>query len=453
MPSKQGRELKRRKARDLDPSRDKETKGKLESSQEETTNQDKHKRTTMGPKKLDKQKPDQVSGKREQRHQQERPTLKNTSQDKLVIKTLRPRESRGSLPSPRDVKSLPKTPLPRLLSLLPRSFMVLAVKWPLRPPAAREPRQELESKWQKELKSKRLTMKSSDLLPSRGRKPKRRPLKSKSELRLQREKTERSNWTARRLKRDEQKPKPKSLRRPLVLLCNKRPKMIRPEHKKKAKLWREFDKVRKPNRRLRTKLENIERRKTKKEQRKILLNERQRWCTGLKHQPPKPRKLLQKLSKLRNRKLLRHHKVATNLNHQLRPRRKVTLNHEEIERSQPRPKNLKLKPQNPKKSTLSQLPPKLCLLNQLQNLTNLLLLKTKTPNMLLKLSTKSQKSKRIIITLAKKSPPSRANSSPRSTTSADSKSSSPDKRRRLTRPTRRTTSSRNNSSLVPMKIN
>jgi len=44
-------------------------------------------------KTLDKQKPDQASGKREQRHQQEKPTLPNNSQDKLVIKTLTPRES------------------------------------------------------------------------------------------------------------------------------------------------------------------------------------------------------------------------------------------------------------------------------------------------------------------------------------------------------------------------
>lgn len=157
--------------------------------------------------------------------------------------------------------------------------------------------------------------------------------------------------------------------------------------------------------------------------------------------------------------MLRHHKVATNLNPQLRPRRK---SHEEIERRrQPRPKKIKLKqPQNPKKSKLLQLLLKLCLPNQLQNLpTNLLPLKSimpkiikpkrKTPNMLLRSSTKSQS----ITTPAKKLLPFSTNSSPRSTTSADFKSSSPDKRRRPRSRTKRTNSSKNNSSSVLMKIN
>jgi len=462
LPSRKGRELKRRKELDLDQSRGKETKEKLESSQEETINQDRDKRTTMCLKKQEKQKLNQVSGKKELRHQQETQTLKNTSQDKVDIKTLRPRESRGSLPSPRDAKMLPKTPWPRLLSLQLRSFMALVVKWLFRPPPAREPSKGSESKWQKELRKKRLTKRSSDSQPSKRRKPKRRPPKSKSGLRLQREKTDKSKRRKKRLRRDEPKLKPKSLRRPPVLLSNKRPKTIRPEPKTKANFSTEFDKARKlnltTNRTPSAKLavESIKRRKTKKEARKTLLNQHQKWSTGLKHQPPKLRKLLQKLSKLRIRKVQRHHKVATNLIHQLRPRRKA--NHEEIERrSQPRPKRPRLmicfgKPWKPRRSKLEQLLPKLCHLNQLQNLTNLLLLKRKTPNMLQKQSTKSQENQSIK-TPAKKLLPSSTNSLPRSTTSVDFKSSSPDKRRRLKTLTKRTTSSKSNSNSVLMKIN
>lgn len=438
MLSKKEKELKLRKEPNKEPSRAKETKTKLVNSQEEPRNQDKDKMPTLRLKTPDKRTPDQASGKREQRHQQEKPTQPNNSQDKLVTKTLKPRELRGSLPSPKDVKTLPKTPSLRLLSPQPRSFMVSVVKWPLQPPVAREPRQEQESKWQRELKSKRLTKRSLDLLPSRRRKPKRGPLTSKSELRLPREKRRRRNRIERRLKRDKLQPKNKSLRRPLVLLCKQKPERIKPEHKTREKSSMKFVKARKLKRRLLAKLQRIERRKAKKEQRKRLLSEHKRWSTGQKHQPPRLRKLLPKLSQLRSRKLLKHHK-ATNLNLQPRPRRK--LSHEEKEKSQLRPKNLKLKPP-PKKSNQSQLPPKLYLLNQWQNLTNLLQLKRKKPNMLLKLNTKNQKSKRIT-TPAKKSPPSRANSSPRSTTSADSKSSSPDKKRRLRRSTRRTSSSRN----------
>jgi hypothetical protein len=389
LPSKKGKEPKRRNEQDLDQSRDKETKEKVESSQEETINQDRDRRTVMWLKMQEKQKPDQVSGKREPRHQQGMLTLKS-NQDKVVIKTLRPRESRGSLPSPRDVKMPPKIPSPMLLSLLPRSSMVLEVKWLFRLLAAREPKQDSESKWQKELKSKRLTKKSSDLLPSKRRKPKRKPSKSKSELKPQREKRNKDKGRERGLRRNELKPKPKTLRRPLVLLSRTRPKTIRSEQKKPANSRTQFDKVRKPHRRPRTKLESRERRKARKVVRKTHPNQQQPWSTGLKHQLPKLRSLLQKLNKLKSRKLLRHHKVATNLNHQPRPRRK---SHEEIERrSQPRPKNLKLRPSKPKKSTLPQPLLQLCLLNQLQNPTNLLLLKRKTPNMLLRSSTKSQKS-------------------------------------------------------------
>ena len=449
MQSKQGRELTRRKALDSDPSRDKETKEKMESSHEEQRNQDRDKRATMGLKKREKQNLHKVSGKRELRHQQGTPTLMSTSQDKLVIKTLRPRESRGLLPSPRDERRPPKTRLPRLLSLLPRSFMVLAVKWLSQPPAAREPNKEPENKWQKELKSKKLTKRSSDSPPSKRRKPKRGLLKSNSELTLQREKKDKESRRERRVTRDEPRLKLRSLIRRLVLLYNKRPKTIRPEQKKTAKSSTKFDKVRKLTRRPRTKLENIERRKTKKEERKIHLI---RWFTGLKYQLPNLKKLSLKLSKLKTRKSLRHHKVATNLTHQLRPRR--TPNHEETtrRRSQPRPKKLRPKPSNPKKSILSQLPPKLCHPNQLQNPTNLLLLKRKTPNLLKKWSTKRRRSQSIK-TRTKKSPPSRANSSPKSTTSAASKSASPDKRRRPRMPTKRTTSSKDNSSSVLMKIN
>jgi hypothetical protein len=87
-----------------------------------------------------------------------------------------------------------------------------------------------------------------------------------------------------------------------------------------------------------------------------------------------------------------------------------------------------------------------------QNLTNLLQLKRRTPNMLLRSSTKSQESQSTK-TPAKKYLPSSINSSPRSTTSADSKSSSPDKKRRPRSTTKRITSLKNNSSLVLMKIN
>ena len=239
----------------------------------------------------DQQKPDQASGKREQRHQQERSMLPNNSQDKVVIKTLKLRKSPGLLPSPRDVKRLPKTPLLRLLSLQPRSFMVLVVKWPLRPPVAREPRQEPESKWQKEPKSKRPTRRSSDLLPSRRRKPKRRLSTSKSELPLLREKRRRRNRTERRPKRHKPQPKPESLRRPLVLLYKQKPKRIKPEHKTTVRSSTKFDKARKLKPRLRAKVQNIERGRTKKEQRRILLSEHQRWFTGQKHQPPRLRNL------------------------------------------------------------------------------------------------------------------------------------------------------------------
>lgn len=122
LPSKKGKdnkEPKRRNEQDSDQSRDKETKEKVESSQEETINQDRDKRTVMGLKMQEKQKPDQVSGKREPRHQQGMLALKS-NQDKVVIKTVRLRESRGSLPSPRDVKMPLKMPSLRLLSLLPR---------------------------------------------------------------------------------------------------------------------------------------------------------------------------------------------------------------------------------------------------------------------------------------------------------------------------------------------
>ena len=146
MLSKKEKELKLRKEPNLEPSRAKETKTKLVNSQEEPRNQDKDKMPTLRLKTPDKRMPDQASGKREQRHQQEKPTQPNNSQDKLVTKTLKPRELRGSLPSPRDVKTLPKTPSLRLLSPQPRSFMVSVVKWPLQPPVAREPRQESRSK-------------------------------------------------------------------------------------------------------------------------------------------------------------------------------------------------------------------------------------------------------------------------------------------------------------------
>lgn len=300
MPSKKGKELKRRKEQDSDQSRDKETKKKVQSHKEETINQDRDRRTTMALKKQEKQKPDQVSGKREQRHQQGTLTLRS-NQDKVAIKTLKPRESKGLLPNPRDVRMLPRTPSPRLLSLLPRSSTVLEVKWLFRLLAAREPKQDSESKWQKELKSKRLMKKSSDLLPSKRRKPKRRPLKSKSELKLPREKRDKDKRRKRRLIRNELKPKPKSLIRPLVLLSHRRPKTIRPEQKKKAKFWTKFDKVRKLNhilnRRPRTKLENRERRKAKKVARKTHPNQQQLWSTGPKHQLQKLRSLLQKLNK------------------------------------------------------------------------------------------------------------------------------------------------------------
>ena len=82
----------------------------MENSQEETINQDRDKRTTMGLKQLEKQRPSQVSERKELRHQQETQTLMTNSQDKVDIKTLRPRESRGLHPSPRDVMMLPKTP-------------------------------------------------------------------------------------------------------------------------------------------------------------------------------------------------------------------------------------------------------------------------------------------------------------------------------------------------------
>lgn len=170
--------------------------------------------------------------------------------------------------------------------------MVLVVKWLFKLLVAREPKQDSESKWQKELKSRRLTKKSSDLLPSKRRRPRRKPPKSKSELKPQREKRNKDKRRKRRLRRNELKPKPKSLIRPPVLLSLKRPKTISSEQKKRARCRTQFDKVRKPNQRPITKLENRERRKAKKVVRKTHPNQQQPWSTGLKHQLPKLRSLL-----------------------------------------------------------------------------------------------------------------------------------------------------------------
>lgn len=270
------------------------------------------------------------------------------------------------------------------------------VKWLCRPPPAREPSKGSESRWQKEPKSKRPTKRSSDLPPSKRRKPKSRLPRSNDELRPQPERKDKDKGRAKRLRRDELKPTPRSLRRPPVLLSSKRPRTIRPEQKKKANLLKRSDEARKLNKTLTVKQDqnNTEKRKTKEPARKTLLNQHQLWSTELKHQPPKLRKLLPRLSQLRNRKLLRLHKEVTNLNHQPRVRRKA--NHEERERrSQLRPTRLSLKLQKSKRSKPQQLLPLPNLLNQQQNHTNQLIQKRKRSNTLLKPSTRSQKSQSI----------------------------------------------------------
>mgnify|MGYP006907045016 CR=1 FL=1 len=209
-------------------------KEKIQSSQKETPNQDKGRRARMRLKKLEKEKPDQVSGKKEPRHQQETQSLKKTSQDKVVIKIIKLKELIGLLQSPRDAKTPPKTLWLQLLSQPQRSFTVLVVKWLFRPPVARELKQGSENKWQKEQKSKRLTKRSSDSLPSKRRKPKRELLKSKSELKPPRERKAEDYGTKRRLRRNELKQNKKNLIRPLVLLFNKRIKKIRSKLKKKV---------------------------------------------------------------------------------------------------------------------------------------------------------------------------------------------------------------------------
>jgi hypothetical protein len=76
-----------------------------------------------------------------------------------------------------------------------------------------------------------------------------------------------------------------------VLLYKQKPKRIKPELKTTVRSSTKFDKARKLKRRLRAKAQNIERGRTKKEQRRILLSEHQRWFTGQKHQPPRLRNL------------------------------------------------------------------------------------------------------------------------------------------------------------------
>jgi len=152
----------------------------------------------MGLKKLEKQKPDQVSERKELRRQQETQMLMTNSQDKVDIKTLRPRESRGLPPSLRDVKMQPKTPWQRCLSLQPRLSMVSVVKWLYRPPPAREPSKGSESRWQKEPKSKRLTKRSSDMPPSKRRKPKSKLPRSNDELRPQPERKDKDKGRVKR---------------------------------------------------------------------------------------------------------------------------------------------------------------------------------------------------------------------------------------------------------------
>lgn len=274
--------------------------------------------------------------------------------------------------------------------------MVLVVKWLCRPLPAREPSKGLESRWQKEPRSKRLTKRSTDWPPSKRRKPRSRLPRSNDEPRPQPERKDKDKGRAKRLRRDELKSTPRSSRRPPVLLSSKRPRTIRPEQKRRATLLKRSDEVRKLNKILTVNLDqnNTEKRKTKELARKTLLNQHQLWSTELKHQPPKLRKLLPRLSQSRSRKLLRLHKEATNLNHQPRVRRKA--NHEERERrSQLRPTRLSPKLQKPKRSKPQQLLQLPNLLNQQQNHTNQLIQKRRRPNTLLKPSTRSQKSQSI----------------------------------------------------------